>query len=695
MLNAFKDLYNSNLIDLQMRLQLLYGNAMGGLFITFLCMSVLCFGFETQENQSLKTFVWIALVISHAFRAIDNLYTRKYCLPEGKGLRGAAIRFSVGIIANSVIWATYSLLFVANMGTLEVTLTAIILSALAGGTITILAGSFSLSIFYMSALILPWAIVSFFNPIDDLFYISTMGAVFWLVMVVSGKEASGFVSQVLDLKSKNMHMLKEIANEKKEIERVNNELSKANEKLDNYANKLESEVAKRTDEIYRLSNLDPLTNLNNRTAFLQELEYRFKQNAESNYSLLFIDLDGFKDVNDGFGHKVGDAVLIEVAKRLSNLENVFCGCSNHTLPLKRADHLCRWGGDEFLVLSKLEPDFCLEDVVNLIQKRVKEPMVIASNKITIGCSIGIASYPQDSSCGSELIQYADIAMYHNKKSKGEVATHFCSSLLEEFQRDQFIRDGLKDAICNNEFNLVFQPIVDVQKEKVWAFEALLRWQHKGQFIGPHEFIPIAEKSGYVVEIGRWVLFEAMRQAKNWNVDDQPSLSVNVSSLQLIDPRFIDNLDLALQESGWPTSKLHLEITESLMIEDDSIAKDNLAAIVARGIHISVDDFGTGYSSLHQLQSLSFNVIKLDRSFVHNLTAADSTIISATKVIADEFNAVTVAEGIETEHELGIMKELGINHIQGYFFARPMPASAIISWYKDDYCKNHKHAELTE
>lgn len=673
------DIYNSTKRDTKARLQLLNSNTLGGLAITLLCMAVFCFGFDSPEHQSTKTTIFTVLLCSHILRLIDNLYTKAQFKKDTFDFRAAAMRFTIGIIVNSAIWATYSIMLALHMKDTEILVTTIVLSALAGGTSTILAASRILTVIYISSLILPFAIMGFFSQYSYFPLISSLGIGFWAVMVISSGHASKFVSETLALKNENASLLELMDEEKKEVDRINQELWLANQQLDNSNHLLESKVEKRTAEIYRLSNLDPLTNLMNRNAFLQSLTKTLHSNSNNDpdsteqYALLFIDLDGFKDVNDGFGHKVGDSVLSEIAMRLQEVE-VLLNLDN------RAENLlCRWGGDEFLVCTKYLGETSLSGLVKNIMTSIASPISIASNKITLGASIGIAKYPDDSSEPHELIQYADISMYYQKKHQKGDATHFTPALFDDFQHDQVIRDGLKSALANNEFSLVFQPIVDIQEHTPWAIEALLRWEHKGKSISPAEFIPIAEKSGRIIEIGAWVLLQACSIAAKWTFKNQPSVSINVSSLQLLDSKFIDVIDDVLENTGLPAERLHLEITESVMLENGELAQSQLKAITERGIHVSIDDFGTGFSSLNQLQTMSFDVIKIDRSFLQALNKKDLTIISATKLIADEFEAITVAEGIETEEELAVLKAIGIRYIQGYLFARPMKSDELSNW----------------
>lgn len=671
------DIFNSTKVDTKARLQLLYGNAIGGLLVTLMCMAVLCFAFDTPEQQPAKTTIFFVLLGAHILRLADNLWTKQQFKKTDLNLKAAVCRLSLGIVVNSLIWATYSVLFVPTMINIEITVTAIIMSALAGGTITIMAASSKLSVIYMTSLLLPISIMGFFRDFEYFYYISFLGISFWFVMLVSAGKAGKFISETLILKNQNTSLLGLMNIEKQEVERVNNQLVTVNEQLDKYNLSLESQVEERTEEIYRLSNLDPLTNLTNRSAFLHNLEkllqHEINNGGTQQYALLFLDLDGFKDVNDGFGHEVGDGVLSEIAVRLKQYELLLDSSNGDD------NMLCRWGGDEFLLLVPFENDVHVTSLVHDIQKNISNPINIASNNIILGASIGIAKFPDDSTNTHELIQYADISMYHHKKHGVREATYFSPALFIAFQHDQVIRDGLKYALLRNELSLVYQPIVDIQANQTWAIEALLRWQHNDKIISPVEFIPIAEKSGRIIEIGAWVLHKACRDAVKWPFDSNPSVSVNVSSLQLLDAGFIDVISDVLSKSGLPPKRLHLEITESVMLENGELARAQLQALADMGIHVSIDDFGTGFSSLNQLQRMSFDIIKIDRSFLQNLNKKDLTIISATKLIADEFEAKTVAEGIETESELAVLKGIGIRYIQGYLLARPMPNEKLSNW----------------
>lgn len=672
---SFPDLFNSNKADAVERLKLLYGNAIGGLGITLLCMAVMCFAFEHPEKATEKLWFFVCLLVSHSMRLADILYFQSKIRTNTLEVTPAIVRFSLGTFVNSSIWASYVFVVMPTMSQTELTATVMIVSAIAGGTITIFSPSTVLSVFYTGCLLLPSAYVVLLREEEFFSYLALLAVVFWVVMLLSAKKVGLFFTQVLALKRENAQMLNLVEREKKQVERANSALQQANQQLDEHAHELESRVQARTQEIYRLSNIDALTQLSNRNAFIQQLYSLLnKAKEEDCYTLVFIDLVGFKQINDGLGHNVGDQVLREISKRLESIQK------------SRDGMLCRWGGDEFLLLvnSCSKQDMAL--LTDQLQGVIQQPLTASSILLSVNASIGLSCFPQDTRDAEKLIQYADIAMYHHKKYSDkqhleQSAIFFNDQLFNQLKLEQLITEGLKHAIEREEFGLVFQPIIDLKNNRVWACEALLRWNHGGKHVGPDQFIPIAEKTGYIASMGAWVLKEACKVAATWKHDEDISLSVNVSPLQLLNENFIHDVQYALAVSKLPANRLHLEITESVMLERGEDVSNLLKMLSDIGVHISIDDFGTGYSSLNQLDCLHFDVIKIDKSFSKNVSSHDVTIISAAKLIADDFGASTVAEGIETEDELNVLTQIGINLFQGYLFAKPMDAEQLEVWYK--------------
>ncbi|MFT4811263.1 MAG: diguanylate cyclase (GGDEF)-like protein, partial [Paraglaciecola sp.] len=430
---------------------------------------------------------------------------------------------------------------------------------------------------------------------------------------------------------------------------------------------LEDEVKRRTDEIFQLSNLDPLTQLVNRKAFTSDLEALIEQSVVKDcpLALLFIDLNGFKKINDTMGHKVGDSVLVQVTQRIS--------------AFSENNRVGRWNGDEFLVALPYSDQDTAMSIAKAIATSITQPMYVHGNELYLSASIGIAMAPTHSLSATELIQLADLTMCEQKKSDNKRPRLFSNDLKERVTASQMILEGLQHAMERKQFFLCYQPIQSAKDNVSFAFEALLRWDFNGKFIGPDVFIPLTEKSGLIKEIGAWVLNRACMDANHWQFNQQAAVSVNVSVIQLMDDGFIRLLDNCLRSSGLAPERLHLEVTESTFVENKVKIRQQLEQIQARNIDVSIDDFGTGYSSLSQLQSLPVNFVKIDKSFVDNIEGKGEAIIRATLFIAHELNCKTIAEGVETKEQAIALSAMGVDYLQGYYFAKPMRNEDLIVW----------------
>jgi diguanylate cyclase (GGDEF)-like protein len=455
--------------------------------------------------------------------------------------------------------------------------------------------------------------------------------------------------------------------EKQRVAKANKELKTTSTELNQVNIDLEEEVKKRTDEVYRLSSMDPLTQLINRKAFTVSLEKLIGQSVanDSPLALLFIDLNGFKKINDTMGHRVGDSVLIQVTKRISAFsENNSAG---------------RWNGDEFLVALPYSDEDTAMSIAKAIATSITQPIYVHGNELHLSASIGIAIAPTHSGSATELIQLADLTMCEQKRSGSKYPRLFSDDLKQKIIASQMILEGLQHAIERKQLFLCYQPIVSAKDNVSFAFEALLRWDFNGQFIGPDVFIPLAEKSGLIKEIGAWVLNRACMDANHWQHNQDAAVSVNVSVIQLMDDGFIRLLDNCLRSSGLAPSRLHLEVTESTFVENKLKIRQQLKQIQARNIDVSIDDFGTGYSSLSQLQSLPVNYVKIDKSFVDNIDGKGEAIIRATLFIAQELNCQTIAEGVETKEQAMALSAMGVDYLQGYYFAKPMKNDDLAIW----------------
>ncbi|MCS6811784.1 MAG: EAL domain-containing protein [Tepidimonas sp.] len=431
-----------------------------------------------------------------------------------------------------------------------------------------------------------------------------------------------------------------------------------------------SEKLEAQRRIEQLAYSDPLTGLPNRLMLGERVGHaiRLAQRSGQGFAVLFLDLDRFKGINDSLGHAFGDRVLVEIAQRLQRC-------------LRQTDTLARLGGDEFVIHLHDANRHAAELAAQRIIEAVTRPVTIDEMQFTLSCSIGIAMYPDDGTTLDELIQCADTAMYQVKdRGKGHWRFYqpdMNADLLARIQTDHAMRQGLQ----RGEFELYYQPRVDLRRGRVTACEALLRWHRPGAgLVLPAAFIGVAEETGLIVQLGQWVLQQAVAQARRWLDAGQPTqVAVNVSALQFEQPGFVQEVAETLQRHGLPPSLLELELTETILVRDADDALAKLQALAALGVELSLDDFGTGYSSLTYLKRFPLHRLKIDRSFVmtlHEQAAADVAIVAAIVQMGHALGMEAVAEGVEHAHQLQRLRALGCDHFQGFWYARPLPAAEV-------------------
>ncbi|MEO5808086.1 EAL domain-containing protein [Devosia sp.] len=417
--------------------------------------------------------------------------------------------------------------------------------------------------------------------------------------------------------------------------------------------------------IQHLARHDALTDLPNRIEFLEQMtktEASIKRGEMA--AVLYIDLDHFKAVNDTLGHAVGDELLKQASARLWGTT-------------RESDVLARLGGDEFsLLIRPIESPEDAARVADRIIKAIAAPFLIAGQQIEVGASVGIAVAPNDGDKTDTLMKNADLALY-KAKSEGRSTYHFFESGMDAaLQQRRSIEAGLRLALQKQELRLVYQPLLGIAQNRVTCVEALLRWDHEDRTISPVEFIPIAEETGLIVPIGEWVLRQACLTAATWPGDVR--VAVNLSPIQFKNRDLVGLVRSALADAKIPATRLELEITESLLLADNEQTLKALHDLRAMGVRISMDDFGTGYSSLSYLRSFPFDKIKIDRSFMRDLTTRGDSlaIIKAVIGLGQSLGMSTTAEGVETEEQFDMVRAQGCDEVQGYLFSPPIAASAL-------------------
>ncbi|GAA58714.1 diguanylate cyclase/phosphodiesterase with PAS/PAC sensor(s) [Pseudoalteromonas sp. BSi20652] len=424
----------------------------------------------------------------------------------------------------------------------------------------------------------------------------------------------------------------------------------------------------------QLAYFDTLTGLANRTFFRMQLRKSMALAERGHYAfaLFYFDLDEFKRINDTLGHDAGDQLLIEVANRLRKR-------------LRAEDTIARLGGDEFAVLlSGIESQEHATDVANTIQKTLNVPIKLGSNEVIVSASIGITMAPYDSLEEDQLLKHADLAMYE-AKAKGRNTFHFYSQELNFAANERlFIESELRIALKEKQFVIYYQPQVDSTNQQVVGYEALLRWFHPTEgLISPDKFIPIAEATGLIVELGKWVLQESCDFAVRLTEQDRENnISINLSARQFKDSNLVSTLSKMIIRSGVSAKRLHLELTESMLMGNVEAAIAQLHELKALGVSISIDDFGTGYSSLSYLKRFPVDILKIDRSFVKDIPedTNDMEITAAIIAMAQKLNLNVVAEGVETIEQVEFLQKNNCFIVQGYYFSPPIPEKELPSLF---------------
>ena len=424
-------------------------------------------------------------------------------------------------------------------------------------------------------------------------------------------------------------------------------------------------------ELLRLASHDVLTGLANRSLLMDRLDQALAmaRRGRRQVAVLFIDLDRFKNINDSLGHEAGDQVIVEAGRRLS-------------ASVRKGDTVARLGGDEFVVLM---PDIEHSRAAAILSAKLQEalllPMNVFGHEFSPIGSIGISVYPRDGEDSTTLLKCADSAMYGSKGQGGNHYSFYTAEMGAQAYEHLRMEGALQRALQREEFLLHYQPVVDIETGRVTGVEALLRWQPLDRpMVSPADFIPLAEETGLIVPIGDWVLATAMKQQVAWVEAGLPSLrvSVNLSARQFLGQDVAQRVGALLLETGCDPACLTLEITESVLMENPVAATETMGRLAAMGVQLAIDDFGTGYSSLASLKRFPIHSLKIDRSFVMDLTqdADDAAIVNAVIALAHSMKLNVIAEGVETREQLAFLQQHGCDQMQGYCFSKPVAPQGI-------------------
>jgi diguanylate cyclase (GGDEF)-like protein len=668
--------------------RLLFAYAPGSLIISTITSICLVLAVHTASNARLMG-VWLgAMLVVLALRALDvTVLHRRRCAGALDGKREIK-RFTAGVIATSSLWAAFPVLFFASMSSTGRDVAALVFVAMSGGSVTVLSPSLPAAILSCSAQLMPLGVTFLLMPGREYHYAGALALLMLATMIGHCRTANRSVLSGLRLVRANEALVTVAEHQRQEVEAVNARLNAAQTALHDANHSLERRIVARTADLERevgerkryaealtcLASTDPLTGLCNRTQFAGRLARMLAEaeQAGQECAVLFLDLDNFKQINDVRGHATGDRVLQTVSRLLSQRAGA-------------AAELARWGGDEFVVATRMEAGS--EAAASLgadLRGVLATPLHAGLDVVRVDVTVGIAIFPQHGRTQDELIRAADVAMYEAKREGRGRVVLFDHALANSMSERHILEQALRDAADNGQISLAFQPIVSVRTGQCEALEALARWQHPalGE-ISPAVFIPVAEQSGQIRKIGRFVLMQACREAASWPAaawsGRAPAVTVNVSVAQVLSGTLMDDVEDALAATGLPASRLQLEITESMFVGDHVRVTPVFESLRRRGIRILLDDFGTGFSSLAYLGKLPIDVIKIDQSFIKAAERDGYAVINAILSIARAMSLEVTAEGVETVMQKTVLSTIGVERLQGFLISRPIAGPGVSPW----------------
>ena len=645
------------------RIDILVDNLPSSLLVT-ITVSIFMFLVAQGKVPSANTTIWISSVLFLSLlRAIHIYHLIKYkknnYLSEEKSI-------VFGIFLSGLLLASSLFVILPHNDLATQALFFFLLASMISGASSVYATHFISFLAYTIPILFSFLYQSTILP-DILSFLFFIGLAYYAILLISMFRVHKSVLQFFKTKYLNHDLTYNLSLAKEDLEQSNKDLE------------LENTVRKETEKcLYDLANYDPLTGLFNRHMFKENLKQAVDLSNKSNTSLalLFLDLDNFKLINDTLGHAMGDKLLISASSRLQSL-------------LNKHSTVARLGGDEFVILmNEIKEKDEASGLATQVIKLLEQPFSFDGHEMFIGTSIGISFYPNDTQDMQTLLSYADTAMYEAKNKGKNNYQFFSVKMHDDIQFRHDVETQLHHAIENNEFHLSYQPKIDIIKKEVIGAEAFLRWDNeKLKNISPSVFIPIAEESNLITEIGKWVIERVCQDISDLKAKGLSNLciSLNISSSQILHQNLPQLIKENLADLSLPPESLELEFTEDMFSKQTRKSSQVLQELNEMGIRLCIDDFGTGYSSLNHLRTLPIHTLKIDKSFTIG-TPQNQSNCAITKIIislAQNLNLSIVAEGVETLDQVRFLNENGCTVVQGYYFAKPLSIDAFSTYLNTD------------
>ncbi len=654
--------------------------------LLILALSALGMLLAIQSRQPLDTAHWVwfaAMLVLIAFR-FGELFAWRHAASAQRDPDYWLRAHAIGTLASAITWAVFPLLFLGALVPSARTIVLIVYVALAGGAASALAASRPLATAYAIVVVGAPSLMLLLIGDRAEVILGLLGLAYLTMLVGAIRMVNGSIVRALELAWSNESLMQRALEQQHETEALNLQLAGARDELQRINEDLEGKVQQRTERLERqiserrafqrqleaLANTDPLTGLANRGKLARELDEALAEARADSTSLavLFVDLDRFKEINDGMGHPVGDRVLRTVAQRLR-------------AAAPDAQCIARWGGDEFVVIqlgAAARPDRLIEGGNQLVAA-LSEPIDIGSGQVRIGASIGVAVFPDHADDADALIKQADVAVYEAKLEGRGVTLLYRHEWGERARRRHELGLALREAIERDGLELLVQPIVSIPGRQLVGVEAHPRWTHPefGAF-DAQSMVQLAEESGLIGALGAWILGRACEAGVRLSRPHPIRMSVNVPVQQMLVADFVASIDQALARSAMPPGLLEIGVSEQVFAEDLGQIVDTLTALKSRGVALSIDDFGSGYSSLAHLQRLRANTLRVAPRFVRDLDGGGDAIIGAIISIARNLGIVAVVEGVDTESQLRRVLELGAVRAQGELFDPPRPLEQLLA-----------------